>query len=599
MNILGIACYYHDASACLLKDGVVVRAANQERFSRIKHDANFPKEGIEYCLAENSDPIDAVAFYDNPFLKKMRNLEAARVFGAGAAESISASLSNWWKGEAISREIQNLLGWSREECGEKLHFVEHHLSHAASAFYCSNFPSAAILTLDGVGESATTTIGHGTEKGIELLRQINYPHSLGLLYSAFTHFLGFKVNSGEYKVMGLAPLGTPAYKDLLLKEVITLHDDGSYTLNLKYFQFHLRENMTDEKALEHLLNIPLRQASDPLEQTHKDLAASIQAVVEDAFENLAREALRLTGETRLCLAGGVALNCSAVGKLQRKKIWSESFTQPAAGDAGGSMGAALELNHRLRPFPKTQNKFSVYLGPSIDGTGAKKYFIEKGYPFEEFSTPELIQKVAGYLSEGLYVGWCRGRMEWGPRALGTRSILASPLKPGVQRELNLRIKKRESFRPFAPMVIEEAAREIFEHTVPTPHMTCVYFLKEELRKAEASLSWKSQVLDSESFLHLKAAVIHKDWTARLQTVSESDHPEISRLLANFFEKTSCPMLVNTSFNVRGEPIVCDHIDAYRCFMRAELDVLVVDNVVLFRGKQPPLEVSAIEIFEDD
>jgi len=595
MNILGISAYYHDSAACLLVDGAVRAAAQEERFSRVKNDHSFPQQAARYCISalKPGERINALAFYDNFGLKRLRSLSMLTRY-RGISNFLS-SLANWSKFDEFFHEVERL-GLSLDLKSD-VHFVRHHVSHAASAFFCSPFSEASVVTVDGVGEFDTTAIGEGAGTRLKLLKTIEFPHSLGLFYSAFTLHLGFKVNSGEYKVMGLAPLGVPTMVSLLLDHVIELRDDGSFRLNLDIFRFHNSKQMIDHGAIEKLFGVERREESTPLDERHRNLAASIQLIIEEAMFNLCREAIKTTGKPDLCFAGGVALNCSALGKLRNRLPQSKVYVQPAAGDAGGALGASLALWY-ARELRRRLNGFHCYLGPSIDDNAAEEFFIKRGFPYRRFdSLATLSKEVAMNITQGREVAWCRGAMEWGPRALGARSILANPLKPHIRRDLNLRIKKRESFRPFAPMVLEDCLADLFINPERATTMSFVFFLRDELRATDAVLKTGRHTLTAEQFRLVKDAVIHADWSARVQSISSDS--KIYPLLSAFYEWTGCPILINTSLNVRGEPIVNDHWAAYKCFWRAQLDILVVGNMLLRREEQPMLAPEELEEFEPD
>ncbi|MBI3444664.1 MAG: hypothetical protein HY055_04760 [Magnetospirillum sp.] len=603
MRILGISSHYHDSAACLVVDGRIEAAAHEERFTRLKHDSRFPAHAVAWCLSRlpgGAADIDAVAYYDNWALKRRRSLENALDQGPRAAEAMAASLGNWGKEADFRQALGRALGWSDADLDRKVQCVQHHYSHAASAYFCSDFDDAAVVTVDGVGEYSTTTIGRGTGGRLVLDKSIDFPHSLGLMYSAFTKYLGFKVNSGEYKLMGLAPYGQPIFRDKMMGELISLAEDGSFALNLDYFRYHHSLDMADDAAIHRLTGVAPRSEADPMLQGHKDLGASIQAVLEEALAHLIDAAIRHTGRRDVCLAGGVALNCSALGKIRNSGAVDRLFVQPAAGDAGGAMGAALALHHSVTGGKaKAESGFSVYCGPTITADDAKAYFLKRGCPHEELSDDDLVERVASWLAEGKAIAWCRGPAEWGPRALGARSIIASPLVPGIKKTLNLQIKLRESFRPFAPFVPMERMADLFVNPGEAPHMSLVFFLREELRARESGLAIAGKTLTAEQFGHLKAAVIHEDWSARVQTVTAQQNPLFHAVAMRFFEKTGCPMLINTSYNARGEPMALDAADAFRCLMRTGLDGLVVDNYFLDRTRQPLLTEAEQETFELD
>ncbi len=598
MNILGISAFYHDSAACLVRDGAIVAAAQEERFTRKKHDAAFPKNAIAYCLEEASGPLDLVAFYEKPFLKCDRLFSTYLACAPRGLRSFLKAMPKWikqkiWIKQIIADELQ---------FSGAILFPEHHESHAASAFFPSPFEEAAILTIDGVGEWTTTSLGRGLGNRIELLAEMRFPHSLGLLYSAFTYYLGFRVNSGEYKVMGLAPYGQPRFRDLILSELIDLKDDGSFRLNLKYFDFMAGLTMTN-RAFDHLLGGPPRAPEMKLAQRHMDLARSIQAVAEEVMLRLARHAHALTGSRNLCLAGGVALNCVGNGRILREGPFEKIWIQPAAGDAGGALGAALLAWHHYRDQPRhvredgDDRQGGSFLGPAYD---AREFLRRENVAHIELHDDELMVRVSELLAEGKVIGWFQGRMEFGPRALGNRSILGNPRSQSMQETLNLKIKFRESFRPFAPSILRESVAEYFELKESSPYMLLVAPVRESKRLRDDG------AIAGEDFLRRLnrarseiPAVTHLDYSARVQTVSEKGNARFHHLLRAFQARTGCPLLVNTSFNVRGEPPVCTPEDAYRCFMRTEMDYLVLGNFLLEKCAQPkalaekaPIEYAA-------
>jgi len=603
VRILGISCYYHDAAACLVDDGSIVAAAQEERFSRKKHDERFPVNAVRFCLSEGGigespfgAALDAVVFYDKPLLKFHRILETYLTTAPRGIRSAAQALPLWLREKLwVPPRIEKAL----LDCGIRsappLYFTPHHESHAASAFYPSPFERAAILTLDGVGEWATTAIGAGRDRKIELLSEIDFPHSLGLLYSAFTTFCGFKVNSGEYKLMGLAPYGRPTYVDAIRKELIDLLEDGSFRLNLEYFGYLDGLTMTNQRFAR-LFGGPARTPEGRITRREMDLARSIQEVTEDAVLKLARQARKLTGERFLCLAGGVALNCVANGRLLREGVFEDLWIQPAAGDAGGALGAALALAHNHFEAPRTvvagrDSMRAALLGPTFSRIEIRDYLDRHGYPCLELSESEWADRIAELLAAGKVVGLCDGRMEFGPRALGGRSILGDPRSPRMQSLMNLKIKFRESFRPFAPAVLEEKAAEYFELDRPSPYMLLVAPVREGRRRRLQGD--EEQVDDLLEVVNRQRsdipAVTHVDYSARVQTVNRDEHPRFHAILEAFERRTGCAVLVNTSFNVRGEPIVCTPEDAYRCFRRTEMDALVLGQFLLARKGQPPVE----------
>ncbi|MEW6544260.1 MAG: carbamoyltransferase [Nitrospirota bacterium] len=607
MRVLGVSAYYHDAAAALVADGRIVAAAQEERFTRRKHDARFPHHAVAYCLREAGitlADLDRVAFYDKPLLKFERLLETYLSFAPRGWRSFVAAMPVWLKEKLFLEKLlrQELEAVAVElgcEAWEKpFLFPEHHFSHAASAFYPSPFEEAAVLTMDGVGEWATTSFGVGRQASLTLQADITFPHSLGLLYSAFTYYTGFKVNSGEYKVMGLAPYGEPKYVDLILTHLIDLKEDGSFRLNLDFFDYCTGLRMTNER-FHRLFGGEPRQPESALTQREMDLARSIQDVTELAVLRIARHVRRQTGMRRLCMAGGVALNCVANGLVLRERVFERLWIQPAAGDAGGAIGAALAAYHvhaggtrRLDP-EQPDGMDGSYLGPAFSDEEVEAFLRKHGYPFEKLADAELFETVADLLANEAVVGWCQGRMEFGPRALGNRSILGDARSPKMQSMMNLKIKYRESFRPFAPAVLEERVSDYFDLAEPSPYMLLVAPVREARR---LPLSEEDRRLFGIQRLNRPRsdipAVTHVDYSARIQTVSRVTNPRFHALLCAFEAKTGCGVLVNTSFNVRGEPIVCSPQDAYRCFMRTEMDVLVFGNCLLRKDAQPPLTEEA-------
>jgi carbamoyltransferase len=585
VNILGISAFYHDSAACLVRDGKIIAAAQEERFSRKKHDARFPRHAIDYCLREaglsGAAQLDLVAFYEKPFLKFDRLLSTYLSCAPLGLRSFLKAMPVWMKEKIwLKATIRDELRFDGP-----LIFPEHHESHAASAFFPSPFESAAVLTIDGVGEWTTTSVGKGEGNQVELLEDLRFPHSLGLLYSAFTYYLGFRVNSGEYKVMGLAPYGEPKFQELILSELIDLKPDGSFRLNLRYFDFMAGLTMTN-RAFDRLLGGPPRKLEAELTQRHMDLAHSIQAVAEEVMLRLALHAHAVTGSRHLCLAGGVALNCVGNGRILREGPFEKIWIQPAAGDAGGALGAALLGWHHYHKQPREiaangDAQHGSLLGPAYD---AAEFVRRQAIPHVELPENELMSRVAGLLEEGKVVGWFQGRMEFGPRALGNRSILGDPRRPDMQEKLNLKIKFRESFRPFAPSVLEERASDCFELRESSPYMLVVAPVRQELRVNNCSRPVGCVGSDFAAVLRQRRstlpAVTHVDCSARVQTVAAADNSRFHRLLSEFERRTSCPVLVNTSFNVRGEPPVCTPEDAYRCFMHTEMDYLVLGNCLV-------------------
>ena len=597
MYILGISAFYHDSAACLLKNGEIVAAAQEERFTRKKHDAGFPHYAIQYCLREAGIPasqLDNVVFYEKPFLKFERLLETYLAFAPKGYTSFARAMPLWIKDKlfqksAIIKELKSTLSedinWR-----ERLLFSEHHLSHAASAFFPSPFDSAAVLTLDGVGEWTTTSLAIGRGPNLKVIKEIHFPHSLGLLYSAFTYYTGFKVNSGEYKVMGLAPYGDPRYANLITEKLITIAEDGSFQLDMSYFDYATGLTMTNKK-FDALFGGPPRKPETELTQREMDLAASIQKVTEDIVVELAQGIAKETGERNLCLAGGVALNCVVNGILLRRKIFDNIWIQPAAGDAGGALGAALStwyLHHsKERVASREQDAMKgAYLGPEFTDAEVEAELTACGATFKKLSEDKLIDTVATALAGEKAVGWMQGRMEFGPRALGGRSIIADPRSPIMQKQLNLKVKYRESFRPFAPSVLREDVSEWFEHEADSPYMLLVADVKEDKRR---SMTDEEKALFGIDKLNVPRssvpAITHVDYSARIQTVHADTNPRYHAVISKFKEKTGCPLVVNTSFNVRGEPIICTPTDAFRCFMGTEMDVLSIGSYILYKEEQ--------------
>ena len=600
MYIVGISAFYHDSAACLLKDGEIIAAAQEERFTRKKHDAGFPSNAINYCLKEagiSASQVDNLVFYEKPFVKFERLLETYLAFAPRGFASFSKAMPVWIKDKlfqksALIKELKSKIdgdvNWR-----ERLFFSEHHLSHAASAYYPSPFESAAVLTLDGVGEWTTTSLAIGKGHDLKVVKEIHFPHSLGLLYSAFTYYTGFKVNSGEYKVMGLAPYGKPVYADLIREKLITVAEDGSFRLDMSYFDYATGLTMTNKK-FDTLFGGPPRTSETELTQREMDLAASVQKVTEDIVIDLAKGIAKETGESNLCLAGGVALNCVANGILLREKIFKNIWIQPASGDAGGALGAALSvwyLHHNNERFVSTERDSmkGAYLGPEFRNDEIETELKASGAIYNKLSEEKLINEVATALADEKAIGWMQGRMEFGPRALGGRSIIADPRSPFMQKQLNLKVKYRESFRPFAPSVLMEDTDQWFEQNTDSPYMLMVADVQNSKRypvnPEEESLFGieKLNVLRS-----TVPAITHVDYSARIQTVHSDTNPRYHAVISKFKEKTGCPLVVNTSFNVRGEPIICSPTDAFKCFMGTELDVLVVGNYILYKTQQDEL-----------
>ena len=594
-HALGISAFYHDAAAALLVDGKIIAAAQEERFTRKKGDADFPIKAIEFCLKQAGlkvGQLDAVVFYDKPILKFARLLETYLAVAPGGWRTFPKVLSNWL-GERLDlrKVIREELPGLRPDC--ELLFAEHHESHAASAFYPSPFDEAAILTVDGVGEWATTTIGKGAGNEIELLKELRFPHSLGLLYSAFTDYCGFRINSGEYKLMGLAPYGEPKYADVIRRELIDVKTDGSFWLNLEYFNFLSGTTMTNER-FHQLFGGPRRAPESPIQQRHMDVARSIQVVTEEIMLSLARHAREVTGQKNLCMAGGVALNCVANGRILREKIFDKIWIQPAAGDAGGALGAALATWHRHGGGPRIKSgdeaglgadgMQGALLGPEYSDDEVEAVLKARGAVYRRMDTAALLDFTVELLKAEKVIGWVQGRMEFGPRALGNRSILGDARSPKMQSVMNLKVKFRESFRPFAPMVRRERVSDYFDLTEESPYMLLVAPVKASLRQSlPTNVKGLELLKNPRSTL---PAITHVDYSARVQTVEKTVNPLIYELLARFEGATGCPVLVNTSFNIRGEPIVCTPDDAYRCFISTEMDYLIIGNFVLERTTQP-------------
>ena len=593
--ILGISAYYHDSAACLVVDGEVKSAVQEERFTRVRHDAAFPTNAVKYCIESSGlkpEQIDHVVFYDKPFLKFDRILETYLAFAPKGFRSFSRSLPVWLKEKLFQKQvIANALEPIFGNLGDRLLFSEHHLSHAASAFFPSPFKDAAVLTMDGVGEWVTTSTSIGRGKTLETLNEIHFPHSLGLLYSAFTYYTGFKVNSGEYKVMGLAPYGEPKYADMIRDNLINISDDGSFSLNMQYFNYCTGLTMTNSKFAD-LFGAPARGFDDELTQREMDLAASVQKIVEEVMLKISRSIRKETGERNLCLAGGVALNCVANGVLHRENIFDNIWIQPAAGDSGGAVGAALAVYHlglgRERVLkPNSDAMSGSFLGPEYSHNEIVARLKASGAVFKELTDKEIATTTASALAAGKSVGWHQGRMEFGPRALGSRSILADPRSPTVQRRLNLQVKKRESFRPFAPSVLREDVAEWFDLTTDSPYMLLVASVAQnKLNQITTADIEKTGIARLEVQRSVIPAVTHVDNSARVHTVAQDVNPRYHALLSEFKSQTGCPVLVNTSFNVRGEPIVETPEDAFRCFMRTDIEVLVVGNCFLLKSDQP-------------
>jgi len=593
--ILGISAFYHDSAAALIIDGKIISAAQEERFSRKKHDSSYPFNAVKYILKNsnlNISDLDHIVFFEKPFLKFERLLETYLAFAPAGFISFSMSMPIWLREKLFQKKfLFDKLKQHDENFNdiEKIKFSEHHYSHAASAFFPSPFKESIVLTLDGVGEWATTTVAIGKDNDLKMLKEIHFPHSLGLLYSAFTYYTGFKVNSGEYKVMGLAPYGTPKYKELITEKLMDLKPDGSFKLNMKYFNYATGLTMTN-KHFSNLFGEQVRNPEkDKLTQFHMDIAASIQAVTEEVVLRLTRSLAAEYKIKNLCLAGGVALNCVANGKILKEKIFENIWIQPAAGDAGGSLGAALAYWHRDLKKPRNDYKDQMngsYLGPKFNDEEIEKKLKNLNANYKKLSEEEIIKLTVKGLSDNKTVGWFQGRMEFGPRALGGRSILADPRSEKMQKELNLKIKFRESFRPFAPSILREDLSEWFDLNCDSPYMLLVADVKKD---KQIDVTEKSNELFGIEKLNIKRssvpAITHVDYSARIQTVHKATNSKYYKLLSEFKDITKCPILVNTSFNVRGEPIVCSVEDAFNCFMGTNLDILVVENFILFKNDQ--------------
>ncbi|MBI5216392.1 MAG: carbamoyltransferase [Ignavibacteriae bacterium] len=569
MNILGISCYYHDSAAALVQDGNLVAAAQEERFTRKKHDPDFPSNAIQYCLQEagiNISDVDYVGFYDKPLTKFDRILETALATWPLGFRSFLKAMPVWLNEKMwVPQKIRDLLDYHGP-----IYFSEHHISHAASAFLVSPFKEAAILTMDGVGEWDTTTFGFGKENDIQLLKTIRFPHSLGLFYSAFTYYLGFKVNSAEYKVMGLAPYGEPRFYDLIMKNLIDVKDDGSFRLNMEYFVYDRHLTMTGKK-FEELFGEKTREGESKLTQFHKDVAASLQKVTDEVVVKMANHVYAETKLPNLCMAGGVALNCVANSKVLQQTPFKNVFIQPASGDAGGALGVAYYIYNTLLGKPRTFSMEHAFFGPEFSDEMIEEFLHSKQLPYLKYDRVELLNETARLITEQNVIGWFQGRMEFGPRALGARSIIADARNKENWQRVNLKIKFRESFRPFAPTILEDKTNEYFEIDCPSPFMLLVAQVRENKRTVPA--------------------ITHVDGSARLQTINRQQHALYYDLISTFEKLTGCPVIINTSFNVRGEPIVCSPEDAFRCFMRTEMDYLVLGSFILDKKKMANLTLD--------
>lgn len=608
--IIGISAFYHDSAACLLKDGKIIAAAQEERFTRKKHDANFPKNAINFCLKAGDisfDDVEYVAFYDKPFLKFERLIETYIAFAPRGFRSFCKAMPLWLKEKLFQKillcdELKKL--GAGKDIEKKLLFTEHHQGHAASAFFASPFEEAAVLTLDGVGEWATTTVGFGKGNCLEINKELHFPHSLGLLYSAFTYYLGFKVNSGEYKVMGLAPYGEPKYSGIILENLLDLKEDGTFRMDMSYFDYCTGLSMTNKK-FDLLFDGPPRKPEEKLTQKHMDIAASLQNIIEEIILRLTRALAKETNAENLCLAGGVALNCVSNGKILRDGSFKNIWIQPAAGDAGGCVGAALAAYHQYLGHPRHVNKSDGmsggYLGPEYSQDEIEQRLTGAGAVFESRANDGVISTTVEALIAGKAIGWFQGKMEFGPRALGARSIIADPRHPEMQKNLNLRVKYRESFRPFAPAILREDLTQWFALDCDSPYMLLVADIHEQCRKQMTAEEQKLFGIDKLNIVRSDIpAVTHVDYSARVQTVHSETNPGFHTLLTAFKAATGCPILINTSFNVRGEPIVCTPEDAFRCFMGSEIELLIIGNCIVHKEQQDKrLKINYSTSFELD
>ncbi len=593
MNILGISAFYHDSAACLVQDGKIISAAQEERFTRKKHDSAFPVNAVKFCLQDSNlsvNDLDYVSYYDKPFLTFERILETYLSYAPVGIKSFIKALPLWIKKKIWMKEvIKKELGYNGQ-----IVFPEHHESHAASAFFPSPFQEAAFVTMDGVGEWTTASYGIGKDNNIDILAEIKFPDSIGLLYSAFTYYTGFKVNSGEYKVMGLAPYGKPVYKDLILKELIDLKEDGSFKMNMDYFDYCHGLTMTNKK-FNKLMGGPPRKPESQLTQREMDLARSVQDVTEEAVLRICRHIREETGQKYLCLAGGVALNCVANGKLLREGVFEDIWIQPAAGDAGAALGAATFVWYKYLQNERSANneddvQQGSYLGPRFENGQIKEYLEKNAIPYAELSSDEVPEKIADLIADEKVIGWFQGRMEFGPRALGGRSVIGDARSSKMQETMNLKIKFRESFRPFAPSVVRERVSDLFDIDGSSPYMLLVAPVKEEIRR---KMTEEEEGLFGIDKLHIirssLPAITHVDYSARIQTVDGKHNPMYYKMIKKLDEKHGCPVIINTSFNVRGEPIVCTPEDAFRCFMRTNMDYLIMENILLDKKDQNALE----------
>ena len=596
MYILGISAYYHDSAACLIKDGEIIAAAQEERFTRKKHDYNFPSNAVDFCLnyaGIKSADLSYIAFYDKPFLKFERILETYLTFAPKGIKSFIKAIPLWinqklWMKELIKKEV----GFEGQ-----IIFPEHHESHAASAFYASPFEEAAFLTIDGVGEWTTTSFGIGKNNSIKIIADIKFPHSIGLLYSAFTYHTGFKVNSGEYKVMGLAPYGEPKYIDLIYDKLIDLKEDGSFKMNMEYFDYCAGLTMTNKKFAK-LFGGPPRKPESKLTQKEMDLARSVQDVTEEVMIRMAKHIKKETGQKYLCLAGGVALNCVANGKILKEKIFDDIWIQPAAGDAGGALGAALftwyqYLGNERKADNKNDFQKGSYLGPEFSAFEIKEFLESQNCKYELLVASQIADQISELINDENVIGWFQGKMEFGPRALGARTIIGDARSEKMQSKMNLKIKFRESFRPFAPSVIEERISDYFEIDRPSPYMLLVAEVKKERQKTMSEKENELFGIDKLNLLRSDIpAVTHVDYSARIQSVNKNTNPLYHEVISKFYEKYNCGVIVNTSFNVRGEPIVCTPAEAYKCFMRTDMDYLIMGNYLLNKKEQSPIGLDS-------
>jgi len=593
MNILGISAFYHDSAACLVRDGEIIAAVQEERFTRKKHDFEFPIHAINYCLRQGgigSKDVDYVVFYDKPFVKFERLLFSYFSYAPFGIRSFLKSMPLWlkqkmWLSDFIKKEL---------DYDGKVLFTEHHESHAASCFYPSPFREAAFITVDGVGEWSTATYGIGKDNTIRILSEIRFPHSLGLLYSAFTYYTGFRVNFGEYKMMGLAPYGEPKYVDLILDKLIHVKEDGSFRLNLRYFDYCTGLTMIN-KHFEKLFGLPPRKPESAVTQKYMDIARSVQVVTEDVMLKMAKHVYNITKQKNLCLAGGVALNCVANGRILREGPFKAIWIQPAASDAGGALGAALQVwydylgNERKVDTAKDSQKAS-YLGPSYSDSEIEDFLNASKIPYRKLSYNQIPEVVSDLILGGHVIGWFQGRVEFGPRALGSRSIIGDPRSPTMQSTMNLKIKYRESFRPFAPTILKEKVADYFEMDCESPYMLLVAPVKQDKRRQMTPEEERLFGIEKLNVIRSEVpAITHVDYTARVQTVAREDNPLYYDTIEAFYKKTGCPLVINTSFNVRGEPIVCSPEDAYKCFMRTKMDYLIMGNFLLDKREQPPLK----------